>query len=120
MLPTALGVVAAELLAALALTNRYRRRLPYRFWRRAHYANFAVWFLALAHGVVVGTDTDRPWAVGLYAAAAGAVSGLLAWRVLRARGSAAALLSLWPASAAVIAAEFFVAFALSPLGHHQG
>ena len=30
------GVVAAELLAALALTNRYRASLSYRFWRRAH------------------------------------------------------------------------------------
>jgi len=36
----AFGVVAAELLAALALTNHYRKELSHRFWRRAHYLNF--------------------------------------------------------------------------------
>jgi methionine sulfoxide reductase heme-binding subunit len=49
-LSTALGVVAAELLLALAITNRYRKRLSYRFWRRAHYLNFAVWGLASSTG----------------------------------------------------------------------
>jgi len=79
-LATALGVVAAELLAALALTNRYRKRLPYRFWRRAHYLSFAVWALALVHGITSGTDSGAPWAVALYALAAGSVAGLLVWR----------------------------------------
>ena len=79
-LATALGVVGLELLAALALANRYRKRLSYRFWRRTHYLNFAVWALALVHGVASGTDSGTPWAVGLYALAAGAVGGLLVWR----------------------------------------
>jgi len=77
---TALGVVAAELLLALAVTNRYRDRLPYRFWRRAHYLNFAVWALALVHGITSGTDSGTLWAVTLYAVAAGSVAGLLVWR----------------------------------------
>ena len=38
-----LGIAAAELLLALAVTNHYRRRLRLPFWRRAHYLNFAVW-----------------------------------------------------------------------------
>ena len=33
-LATGLGVVGMELLAALAIANRYRKRLSYRFWRR--------------------------------------------------------------------------------------
>ena len=53
---TGLGIAAAELLIALALTNHYRRRLPYRFWRRAHYLNFAVWALALVHGLTASLD----------------------------------------------------------------
>ena len=79
-LATALGVVALELLAALAVANRYRKRLPYRFWRRAHYLNFAVWGLALVHGITSGTDSGTGWAVALYALAAGTVAGLLLWR----------------------------------------
>jgi predicted ferric reductase len=79
-LPTALGVVGVELLAALGIANRYRKRLSYRSWRRTHYLNFAVWALALVHGITSGTDSGTPWAVALYALAAGAVTGLVVWR----------------------------------------
>jgi methionine sulfoxide reductase heme-binding subunit len=80
-LATALGVVALELLAALAVANRYRKRLSYRFWRRTHYANFAVWALALVHGIASGTDSGTPWGVLLYGVAAASVAGLLTWRL---------------------------------------
>src|SRR3954451_5100490 len=53
---TGLGIAAAELLLALAITNHYRKRLPHRFWRTAHYLNFAVWTLASLHGLMAGTD----------------------------------------------------------------
>ena len=69
-----LGVAGAELLLALAVTNHYRRRLPYRFWRRAHYLNFVVWSAATVHGIASGTDRSAPWALGLYATAVGAVA----------------------------------------------
>ena len=79
-LSVALGVVAAELLAALALTNRYRKALPHRLWRRAHYLNFAVWLLALAHGIAAGTDRGTVWALALYIGSASVVAGLTASR----------------------------------------
>ena len=81
-LATALGVVAAELLVALALANRYRSRLSYRFWRRTHYLNFAVWLLALVHGIAAGSDSDTAWAMAVYIAAAAAVAGLTVWRTV--------------------------------------
>jgi predicted ferric reductase len=81
-LATALGIVAAELLLALAVTNRYRKRLSYRFWRRAHYLNFAVWTLALVHAVAGGTDRGAAWADALYIGSAAAVAGLLVRRLL--------------------------------------
>ena len=77
---SALGVVSAELLLAVAITNRYRKRLSYRFWRRAHYLNFAVWGLALLHGILAGTDRGAPWADVLYGCSAAAVAGFLVWR----------------------------------------
>jgi predicted ferric reductase len=80
-LPVALGIVAAELLAALALTNRYRKRLPHSIWRRAHYFNFAVWALALVHGLTAGTDATSLWALLLYAGSAWLVLALLLYRV---------------------------------------
>jgi methionine sulfoxide reductase heme-binding subunit len=81
----ALGVVAAELLLALAVTNHYRDRLPYAFWRRAHYLNFAVWSAATVHGIGSGTDRSAPWLLALYALATAAVGGAIAWRFTRHR-----------------------------------
>ena len=77
---TALGVVGTELLLALAIANRYRKRLSYRFWRRTHYLNFAVWGLALGHGLLSGTDSGSPWASSLYVCSGALVAGLLAYR----------------------------------------
>jgi methionine sulfoxide reductase heme-binding subunit len=70
---TALGIVAAELLLALAVTNHYRDRLDYLFWRRAHYLNFGVWGAATLHGLGSGTDRSTPWLMALFAGAVAAV-----------------------------------------------
>ena len=65
-LATGLGVVAMELLVAVAVTNRLRSRLPYRLWRRAHYATLAVWLLATVHGILSGSDRSQTWLLALY------------------------------------------------------
>jgi methionine sulfoxide reductase heme-binding subunit len=62
---TALGIVSAELLVAVALTNALRDRMPYSAWRRAHYLTFGVWGLASLHAVGAGTDRDSTWLSGL-------------------------------------------------------
>jgi sulfoxide reductase heme-binding subunit YedZ len=77
---TGLGIAAAELLVALAITNHYRRRLPYRFWRTAHYLNFAVWTLASVHGLMSGTDRGAAWLAVVYGVAVATVAMLLLWR----------------------------------------
>ena len=91
---TGLGIFAAELLLALAITNHYRRRLPYRFWRAAHYLNFVVWGAASVHGLFAGTDRGTLWLALLYAVSVSAVVALLLWRfggyVLRSSPVAAA------------------------------
>jgi sulfoxide reductase heme-binding subunit YedZ len=71
---TGMGIVAAELLLALALTNALRKRLPYRFWRAAHALNAVVWAAATVHGIWGGSDGGRPWLVGLYAGSVCAVA----------------------------------------------
>jgi sulfoxide reductase heme-binding subunit YedZ len=77
---TGLGVAAAELLLALAITNHYRTRLPYSFWRKAHYANFAVWTLAAIHGVMSGTDRSVWWLAIIYGLSIASVATLATWR----------------------------------------
>jgi sulfoxide reductase heme-binding subunit YedZ len=99
---TGLGVVAAELLAAVAVANALRRRIPHRFWRRAHYATLAVWLAASVHGVLAGTDRHEPWMLTLYVAAAAAVTvaGLGRFRPQAAWPS---LVAAVPAAAMVVA-----------------
>ena len=75
---TALGVVAAELLLAIAITNRFRTRLPYTFCA-AHVLDFLVWSLALVDGIMAGSDTDTGWAASTRAAQARSAA-LGAWR----------------------------------------
>lgn len=77
---TGLGIAAAEILLALAITNHYRKRLPYRFWRKAHYLNFAVWGLASVHGLMSGTDRGAAWLAILYGVSVASVLMLLVWR----------------------------------------
>jgi hypothetical protein len=77
---TGLGIAAAELLLALAITNHYRKRLPHRFWRTAHYLNFAVWGLASVHGLMAGTDRGAAWLAILYGISVASVLMLLVWR----------------------------------------
>ncbi len=79
--PLSLGIIGFELLLAVWASSQMRARIGYRWWRRMHYATFAVFVGALLHGVYSGTDTHQPWVAAMYALAAGSVGGLLAWRI---------------------------------------
>lgn len=79
----ALGIVAAELLAAIGLTNLLRTRLPFTLWRRVHYLTFVVWAASTGHGIGAGTDAGTPWLRLLYVAAIAGVLAAIAWRVAR-------------------------------------
>jgi sulfoxide reductase heme-binding subunit YedZ len=72
-LAVALGIVAAELMAAVGVTNALRRRIPHRFWRRAHYLTIGVWAAATAHGLLAGTDRADPWFLALVGMAVASV-----------------------------------------------
>ena len=85
---TGLGIVAGELLLALAVTNHYRKRLRYSTWRRLHYLNFAVWGAATLHGLGAGTDSGSTAFSVMYAATVGIV-GALALRRFASRPRAA-------------------------------
>ena len=80
---TGLGIAAAEILLALAFTNHYRKALPYSFWRKAHYLNFAVWGLASVPGLMSGTDRGAAWLAILYGVSVATVLMVLVWRFSR-------------------------------------
>lgn len=66
-LAVGLGVTAMELIAAVGISNRFRRSLPYGFWRKVHYLTLPAWLLASLHGVLAGTDRADPWFAALAA-----------------------------------------------------
>jgi sulfoxide reductase heme-binding subunit YedZ len=114
---TALGIVSAELLLALAITDRYRGRLGFRRWRMAHYANFAVWGAATLHGIGTGTDRNAPWMLAVYAVSVVLVGGLTVWRMASRRGVAVS--AGRTVTVLLAAAAGLVVLAMGPLGVHR-
>jgi sulfoxide reductase heme-binding subunit YedZ len=92
---TGIGVVAAYLIAALALSFYVRRRIGARTWRRLHRLTLGAYVLAVLHALGSGTDTALPGVRIALLASAGAIGALAVYRFSgraspRARGSAGA------------------------------
>jgi len=76
----ALGVIAAELMALVVVSFSVRKLIGQKFWRRLHWATYAIFVLATAHGLLAGSDSAQPWARDLYLGAVAAVVFATAWR----------------------------------------
>jgi sulfoxide reductase heme-binding subunit YedZ len=81
-LAVALGVVSAELMVLVVVSFPLRRHIGQRTWRRLHWATYAFFVLATAHGLLAGSDSARPWSRDLYLGAVGALAFATAWRAL--------------------------------------
>jgi sulfoxide reductase heme-binding subunit YedZ len=79
---TGLGVAAVDLAVLLVVSFPLRKRIGMKAWRKLHWATYAVFVLATAHGLMAGTDSSRPWAFDLYLGAVGSVAFATAWRAL--------------------------------------
>ena len=78
----AAGVAGGWLLALITASFWLRKRMGIRNWRRLHWATYALFALATAHGIAAGSDTSQPWGRDLYLGAVGAVAAATAWRAL--------------------------------------
>ena len=76
-----LGTLAVYLMAIVIGAFYLRPLVPYSAWRTIHYATFAVYAMALVHGLGAGSDTSLTWALGLYAITGGIVLVLVAQRL---------------------------------------
>jgi DMSO/TMAO reductase YedYZ heme-binding membrane subunit len=81
-----LGIVALDMLLAVWVSSRLRRRIGHRLWRQIHVLAFGVYGAATLHGLGTGSDTRTVWAGALYAASVGVVGSLLAVRLLAPSG----------------------------------
>ncbi len=75
------GTLACDVLLALILTSVARRRVGRRTWRVVHWSAYALFPLALAHGLGNGTDAGTPWVLGIAVGCTLAVLAAVAWRL---------------------------------------
>jgi sulfoxide reductase heme-binding subunit YedZ len=111
-----LGTLASDVLLALVLTSLLRRRLGYGAWRATHWAAYACWPLAIAHGLGTGSDTQATWMLALTLACVAAPLLALGARVARPGTPAGARAGV--AAAAVLAATALATWLpQGPLAH---
>jgi sulfoxide reductase heme-binding subunit YedZ len=77
-----LGAAAFDLLLAVMITSVLRERLGHRAWRAIHWLAFAVWPLAVVHGLATGSDVRQGWMTAIYVACAAAFIGAVLARVV--------------------------------------
>jgi sulfoxide reductase heme-binding subunit YedZ len=75
---TGIGVLTAELMIVVYASFSLKKRIGHKNWRRLHWATYAIFLGATAHGLMAGTDSVR--AFGVYVAAVFAVAAATAWR----------------------------------------
>lgn len=80
-----LGQVSFYALALVALSFYVRRTLGTRTWRKIHFLSFAVYALALLHGVVSGSETSIPGIRAFYWGSGAILLFLTVYRILLAR-----------------------------------
>lgn len=78
----ALGTVAVDLLAAVAISSGLRRRIRVRTWRTIHWLAYGAWPLAMVHSLGVGTDASKRWFDAIALTCTAAVLGSLSWRIV--------------------------------------
>lgn len=76
-----LGAVAGDLLLAVIITSLARGFIGYRVWRVVHWAAYACWPIALAHGLGTGTDAHHVWALAVFVGCLAAGCVATWWRV---------------------------------------
>lgn len=81
-LAVALGVVAMYGAVVATASFYVKKRIGHRTWRLLHFTTFATFALALAHGVLAGTDSAEGWMRLNYLAGVLLVFFLLVVRIL--------------------------------------
>ena len=76
------GAVAFDLVIAVAVTSLIRARLGYRAWRAVHWTSYALWGVAVFHGLGIGSDSKQLWMLGLVVTSVVAVVAAAVCRVV--------------------------------------
>ncbi len=75
------GALSFDLLLAVTITSAVRRHIGYRTWKFVHWASYAMWPMAVVHGLGTGSDTRLSPVLFVNALCVLAVLGAVAWRL---------------------------------------
>lgn len=76
-----LGTLDLDLLLAVTLSSLLRATLGRRTWRAIHLSVFALWPIAVLHGIGTGTDSGTPWFLAVVGVCVGGVVSAVLWRL---------------------------------------
>lgn len=62
----ALGIVGLYLGIAIGISTLLRKYIGYKWWRKLHVLTLLTFALTAIHGIGTGSDTQTPWALGIY------------------------------------------------------
>lgn len=85
-----LGQLALYVLALIDFSFYVRPWIGRGAWRTIHFLSFAVFLLALAHGIGSGTDTQQPLVRAMYWFSGGSLLFVTIYRILITRGTSKA------------------------------
>jgi predicted ferric reductase len=80
-----IGQVGIYLLTVVGLSFYARRQITQRVWRLIHFASFAMFIMALAHGIFSGTDSSVLPVQIMYLLAAASTAFMTIYRIIVAR-----------------------------------
>jgi methionine sulfoxide reductase heme-binding subunit len=72
------GAIATDLMIIAIVTSLFRTRMKHNLWRGLHVTTYALWALAIGHGIGVGTDmTESMWLLTVVCAIAVPLAAVL-------------------------------------------
>lgn len=77
-----LGILAFDLILALAITGLLRSRIPEKLFHGIHWASYACWPAAIFHGLTSGSDAGDGWFLALALGCIATVGAATTYRVL--------------------------------------
>lgn len=105
-LAIAMGIVAMYLAVVVIVTSWVRKGIGPKVWRAIHLSSIPMFCLMLLHGLLAGTDAQRPWMWSTYIVTGAAIVFLLFLRAFTARPARnAGAAPSRPARSAAVAVE---------------
>ncbi|GLX70358.1 ferric reductase-like transmembrane domain-containing protein [Paenibacillus glycanilyticus] len=78
---TGIGTLSFYMTFLVILSSDLMKKLGKKLWKMTHMLAFPGYFMALFHGLFIGSDSQYPWAIGMYGATGAIIAALTAYRI---------------------------------------